>query len=232
MKHVLITGGAKGIGRAIVEILAGGDYEIVATYNASKSEADELTAKYKNVRFVQVDLTDRKVLNVFIADMGKEQFDVIVNNAGLYVGKTFEKFSEAELFEQVDLNFAAPARLMQGLLPVLKKSKSPLIINISSQAANPMLPGEAMYSAVKSAMSTLSQVLRTELNPKGVRVTTFEPWGVNTYGVSEPSGMVTPKELAEVVRYVIDLPGHLQLDTVGISHIQQFRGDYPEWIEK
>lgn len=83
--------------------------------------------------------------------------------------------TKAELLEQIDLNLTAPTRLMHGLLPTLKKAHAPLIINLSSQAANPIYPGESMYSAVKAALSTLSQVLRAELNPQVVRVVTIEP---------------------------------------------------------
>ena len=225
-KRVLVTGGARGIGRAIVEELVRFGYDVVATHY----KTDDLV---KGAQYLRVNLTDRGELDKFITQVGnREPIDVLINNAGLWLGKPFEKMSKEELFEQIDLNLAAPARLIHGLLPSLKKSKAPLVINLSSQAVHPVFPGEAMYSAVKSALSTLSTVLRTELNPLGVRVTTFQPWGVNTYGIAEPSRMVLPPELAKVVRYVIELPDHLQLDTVSISHIKQFRGEYPDWIEK
>ncbi|OGL36874.1 hypothetical protein A3E49_01070 [Candidatus Saccharibacteria bacterium RIFCSPHIGHO2_12_FULL_49_19] len=225
-KRVLVTGGARGIGRAIVEELVRFGYDVVATHY----KTDDLV---KGAQYLRVDLTDRGELDKFITQVGnREPIDVLVNNAGLWLGKPFEKTAKAELFEQIDLNLAAPTRLTHGLLPLLKKAEAPLVINVSSQAAHPIFPGEAAYSAVKSALSTLSNVLRTELNPLGIRVTTFEPWGVNTYGIKEPSGMVLPSELAKIVRYVIELPGHLQLDTVGISHIKQYRGGYPDWIEK
>src|SRR3989344_415162 len=225
-KRILVTGGARGIGRAIVEELVRSGYDIVATHY----KTDDLV---KGAQYFRVDLTDRGELDKFIAQMvNREPIDVLVNNAGLWLGKPFEKTAEAELFEQVDLNLTAPTRLTHGLLPLLRKVEAPLVVNISSQAAHPVFPGEAAYSAVKSALSTLSNVLRAELNPLGIRVTTFEPWGVNTYGIEEPSGMVLPSELAKVVRYVIELPDHLQLDTVGISHIKKYRGEYPDWIEK
>ncbi len=228
-KRVLVTGGARGIGKAIVEELAGKDYEIVATYNSSKESAEKIAKQYPNVTYHHVDLENRDALNDFIGKVG--ELDVLINNAGIWIGKPFEKMTENELFEQVDLNFAAPARLIQGLLPNLRKRKSPMVINISSQAAHPVYPGEAMYSAAKSALSTLSQVLRAELNPIGVRVITVEPWGVNTYGIPEPSEMVKPEELARTIRYVIEAPEYLQLEKIGISHVKQWRGNYPEWIE-
>lgn len=233
VKHVLITGGAKGIGKAIVEDLAARDYKITATYHGSKAAADKLTAKFPNVHYVSVDLQDRHAIDDFIAKTAADEpIDVLINNAGVYVGKPFEKMTKEELFQQIDLNFSAPARLIQGLLPSLKKSKTPLIINISSQAVHERISGEAMYTAVKAALSTLSYVLRAELNPKGVRIVTVEPFAVNTYGLDEPSGMILPEELAKTVRYAIEMPGHLQLDNLGISHIKQPRPDYPNWIEQ
>lgn len=226
-KRVLVTGGARGIGKAIVEELTKNGYEVIATYNETKP------AELKNVTYYQVNLRDKKAINKFIRQIASsDTLDVLVNNAGKWRGKLFERMTEDELYEQVELNFAAPARLMHGLLPTLRKSSAPLIINISSQAAHPIYAGEAMYSAAKSALSTLSQVLRTELNPSGVRVVTVEPWGVNTYGGKEPSGKLLPGEVAKLVNYVISAPDHIQFDTVGVGHIKQWRGEYPGWLEK
>lgn len=232
MKRIIVSGGARGIGRAIVEELAPEGHKIIATFNNSDKAAKELAAKYPNVEFVEIDLTNREAVTRFIKEMSKEKIDVYIGNAGLWLGKIFEKNTEEELLEQVDLNFASQAQLMRGFLPALERSESGQMIIISSQAANPVFPGEAMYSASKAALSTLAKVLRAELNRKGIRLTTFEPWGVNTYGISEPSGMVKPKELAEIVRFVINTPSHLQLDTIGISHVKQWRGDFPEWVEQ
>lgn len=226
MKKILVTGGARGIGKAIVDELAGAGHKVVATYHASKPSNGK-------VDYRKVNLEDREELDAFIDQVAKEEpIDVLINNAGIYLGKVFEKMTKEEMFEQIDLNFAAPSRLMHGLLPALKKSKTPLIINISSQAAHPIMPGEAMYSAVKSALSTLSSILRIELNPKRVRLTTIEPWGVNTYGIPEPSNMILPKELAQVIKYVVEAPDHIQFDTINLSHVKQWRANYPEWIEK
>lgn len=232
MKHVFVTGGAKGIGKAIVEELAMHDYKITATYNHSKAAADAIVAEHPNVQYVAVDLEDRQALDACIKQLAAaEPIDVLINNAGIYLGKAFEKMSEAELYQQTDLLFAAPARLIQGVLPVLKKADAPLIINISSQAVHSQLPGEAMYGAAKAAVSSLSHVLRAELNTQGIRVTAIEPYGVNTHGFPEPSDSIVPEDLAQIIRYVIELPDNLQLDTVGLSHIKQPRADYPEWVE-
>jgi 3-oxoacyl-[acyl-carrier protein] reductase len=233
MKHVLVTGGAKGIGRAIVEDLAAHGYKVTATYHGSKAAADEVKTKFPDVKYLAVDLEDRKDLDAFITQLLKgDPIDVLINNAGVWVGKPFDKLTKKELFQQIDLNLVAPARLMHGLLPVIEKSKAPLIINISSQAVHERVAGEAVYSAVKNALSVLSYVLRAELNPRGVRIVTLEPFAVNTYGIPEPSNMILPAELAVQVRAAIELPDHLQFDNIGISHIKQPRPDYPNYIEQ
>lgn len=232
MKHVVVTGGARGIGKAIVEELASNGYEVTATYHDSQKVAEEITAKYPSVTYKHVDLEDRKELDKLIKELSTKPIDIIINNAGVYVGKRFTKMTEAELYRQVDLNFAAPARLIQGLVPALEKSKTPIVVNISSQSTTGKLTGEAMYSAVKAALSTLADVLRAELNQKGIRFVTFEPFGVNTYGVPEPSNMILPKDLAQIVRQAIEVPDHIQLDTIRVSHIKQDRPDFPEWVEK
>lgn len=233
MKHVLVTGGAKGIGKAIVEELAEHGYKVTATCHNSLKSAQEIESKYPSVSYKQVDLEDRKNVDKLIDELQKSQpIDVLINNAGIYTGKRFTKMTEVELYQQVDLNFTAPARLIQGLVPILSKTKAPVVINISSQAVEARLTGEAMYSAVKSALSTLAYVLRAELNPKGIRFVTVEPFGVNTYGIPEPSNLIPPKDLAQVIRYAIEAPDHIQLDIIRLSHIKQDRPDFPEWVEK
>lgn len=233
MKHVFVTGGAKGIGRAIVEDLAENGYNVTATCHESTEVAQEIEAKYPKVAFKQVDLQDRKRVDALIAELqAGDPIDVLINNAGIYTGKRFTKMTEAELYQQVDLNLVAPARLIHGLVPSLAKTKSPIVVNISSQAAEARLTGEAMYSAVKSALSTLSNILRAELNPRGIRVVTIEPFAVNTYGIPEPSSMMPPKDIAQIIRYAIETPDYIQLDTVRLSHIKQTRPDFPEWVEQ
>jgi NAD(P)-dependent dehydrogenase (short-subunit alcohol dehydrogenase family) len=233
MKHVVVTGGARGIGKTIVEELAAHGYEVTAICHESTKAADAVAAVHKNVRYVRVDLQDREAVAKAIEELLQgDPIDVLINNAGIYVGKRFEKMTSAELFQQIDLNLAAPAQLAHELLPSLKQAKAPLIINVSSQAVHARLTGEAMYTAVKAALSNLSFVLRAELNPEGVRVTTVEPYAVNTYGIPEPSNMILPEELARSIRSIIEMPDHLQVDTFGLSHIKQNRPDYPDWIDK
>src|SRR5690349_25149634 len=127
MKHILVTGGAKGIGRAIVEDLAARGHRITATYRGSKDAAEKIAAKFPNVTYVSVDLENRADIDRFVAEMIKgDPIDILINNAGVYAGKPFEKMSQAEVLQQIDINFTAPALLMHGLLPALKKAKAPL----------------------------------------------------------------------------------------------------------
>ncbi len=234
-KKVLITGGSRGIGFSIAKaVLPYAERLIlVARHEEQLGQAVEKLDGSK-ITAISADLTDTSELEEVVNKI-KSQFnalDVLVNNAGIYIGKRFEVTSLKEINQMIDLNFKAYTLLISQLLPLLKKGDHPQIINISSCAARAEVYGESVYSATKAAVTAFSNVLRKELNERGIRVTAIQPWGVDTYGVEGAENfMLNPDEVGKLAAFIISASPTTQIDWVELSHIKQWRGEKPPWVE-
>lgn len=233
-KTVLITGASRGIGFAIAKSLES-EFENMILVARHKETLDKAAGQLKGPKIFKyvVDLEDEKELLKFAKEINKKfkSLDVLVNNAGVYIGRRFINEPTEEIIRILNLDLKCHILLTHELLPIIKKGKNPQIINISSHAVRTLLYGEAVYTAAKSAISSFSDVLRKELNDEGIRITAIEPGGVDTYPIPKPDILLSPLEIGEAVSYIIDRPATVQIDVLGLSHIKQWRGTKPGWIE-
>lgn len=233
-KTILITGASRGIGLAIAKKMDG-RFENMILVAKHKSGLDKATKLLNNSKVFKyaINLEDEKEVVKFTNEISKKfnNLDVLVNNAGVYLGKTFEKQSIEDVLKMINLNLTSYILLTHQLLPILKKGNNPQIINISSFAVTEKLQGEAVYTATKSAVSSFSDVLRKEISPLGVRITAIQPGGVDTYPVPKPDVLLSPNEIADTVEYILTRPNTVQIETIQLSHIKQWRGVKPSWIE-
>ncbi len=233
-RTILITGASRGIGHAIAKRMDA-QFENIILVSKNKDILDNSTKSFKKSKIFKyvVNLESEKEVLNFTEDISKRFncLDVLVNNAGVYLGKTFEKQSIEDVLKMINLNLTSYILLTHQLLPLLKKGNSPQIINISSFAVTEKLQGEAVYTATKSAVSSFSDVLRKEISPLGVRITAIQPGGVDTYPVPKPEVLLSPDEIASTVEYILSRPATVQIETIQLSHIKQWRGVKPSWIE-
>lgn len=231
---VLITGASKGIGFAIAKAIAP-EFERIILVARDKEHLEKAAAKLQsfNVILITADLEDPKEIQKLVEYVANEVggLDVLVNNAGVYIGKRFDHNSPEEIAKMINLNFTAYTVLTHKLLPLLKKGKNPQIINTSSCATHAQLYGEAVYSGTKAAVTAFSNVLRKELNDEGIRITTVQPWGVDTYDVPQPDTLLHPDEVGRSVLFAVTSSPLTQIDNIDLSHINQWRGDKPDWIK-
>jgi len=232
-KTALITGASKGIGFAIANAVAP-HFENLILVARNKENLEKAAAKLssKNVVILTADLEDEKEIEKIAGYVHKEygSLDLLVNDAGAYIGKTFEKNVTEEISRLINLNLRAYALLTNQLLPALFKGQDAQIINISSAAATDQTIGEAVYAATKAGVSAFSNILRKELNSKGIRVTAIQPWGVDTYEVPMPDQLLNPDEIGTVVEFILLAPPTTQIDLIELSHIKQWRGTKPPWV--
>lgn len=181
-KVVLITGASRGIGRACVDSFSRRGALVSA---AARSPLD-----LPDIFSTQCDLTvagDReRLVQQTMARFGR--IDILVNNAGhgLYGSTETADLKEAKaLFE---LNFFAALGTIQLVLPLLRAQKEGHLVNVSSLAADIVLPWMTLYSASKSALSSVSSGLRRELRGTGVQVTDVLPGYVTTGFQGSASG--------------------------------------------
>lgn len=183
-KRALVTGGSRGIGRAITLALAKEGVQVVAGYRQD-SEAvtaleKELQALGSGHRLVRADIgTDDGVTALLAAcqeTLGA--LDVIVNNAGAMSQIPYAELPDAEWERLIGTNLTAPHRIVRRALPLLRSGAS--IINIGSGLALVGMPGRAHYTASKAGLLGLSRSQAKELGRRGIRVNVISPGIVET----------------------------------------------------
>ncbi|MEO3751602.1 oxidoreductase [Streptomyces sp. B6B3] len=178
----LITGASSGFGRAIAEAaLAAGD-TVVASARRPESVHDLVAAHPDRAATTHLDVTD----NARIADVVAEvmlwygRIDVLVNNAGHGQVGAVEETTDGELRDLMDLHFFGPAALVRAVLPHMRERKSGAVVQISSFGGQVAYPGFSAYCASKFALEGLSESLRQEVAPHGIKVLVVEPGAFRT----------------------------------------------------
>ncbi|MBW4708491.1 SDR family oxidoreductase [Roseobacter sp. YSTF-M11] len=188
MRVALITGAARGLGRAIAQDLAT-DHHVAITYNTT--DPGPLLKERPDVFPIKADLAGAAaaadVITRTITTFGR--LDVLVNNAGAIVPTAHDATDFADHKLNFDVNVIAPMALLSAALPYLNPSAS--VINISS--TNAVLPamGASAYSASKAALNTWTRGMAKELGPRGIRVNAVAP------GATERPENPRPEELIE-----------------------------------
>ncbi len=186
-KTVIITGAAKGIGRAIATTFAYSGYNVCINYNTSEDEAKDLCAELAksgcNVIIYKADITNRKevdnMVEYVIGTFGN--IDVLINNAGISEYKLFIDINEEDLQRMLNVNIMGTFNMTQS---VLKKSMLPrkdgTIINISSIWGMVGASLEVAYSTSKAAIIGMSKALAKELAPSNITVNVVAPGAIST----------------------------------------------------
>ncbi len=180
----VITGGSKGIGKAIAEeyLKLGAEVIVSARNEANLSAAVAELSKHGIVYGVRADVTaaeDReKVINAASDMWGR--IDVLVNNAGTNIRKRTLDYTEGEFDFLMETNLSAAFEMCRLAHPLLINSKYPSIVNISSSAARQVLSTGAPYAAAKAGLSHLTRYLAVEWGHEGIRVNSIEPWYIRT----------------------------------------------------
>jgi 3-oxoacyl-[acyl-carrier protein] reductase len=176
-KTALVTGGSRGVGRAIVTRLARDGARVVFTYKDSKAAAEELARQLPSVTAIRADQEDLSSLAEMFAPV-ESGLDILVNNAAInprvplsdLTGEDFDRVMTVNAKFAV-LAMTQAARLM---------SDGGRIINISSLNTALPAPGHALYSASKAVLEQFTQVTARELGPRGITVNTVSPGAVDT----------------------------------------------------
>ena len=188
MAYALITGGSKGIGKAIAEYLAKQKYNILLVARSEtllKENAAALEKKF-GVK------TDIFVADISTADSAKKiadwcsskNYDVslLINNAGYGLGGAFEKLPLEEQLNMMQLNMQSLVQLTYLMIPVLKKNKpKSYILNVASTAAHQAVPFLGVYSATKAFVLSFSRALHHELKGENISVSCLCPGPTDTY---------------------------------------------------
>jgi NADP-dependent 3-hydroxy acid dehydrogenase YdfG len=181
----VITGAGSGIGRATALAMARrGCHLALADINEAAVQDTARTAQALGVRATahRLDVADRAAVAAFPEEVERahKRVDLVMNNAGVALGGTFEQVSEQDFDWLLDINFHGVVRMTRAFLPLLHRSDDARIVNVSSNYCNITPPGQAAYSASKFAVRGFSNVLRHELEGSTVGVSVVHPGGVAT----------------------------------------------------
>ncbi|MDQ1096712.1 MULTISPECIES: SDR family oxidoreductase [Chryseobacterium] len=178
-KVALVTGGTKGIGKAIADALRDMGAQVIVIARTEPEEA------LKEQHFIAADLTEagtaEGISKKVIEKYGR--IDIIINNAGanLSPGGGFSVLEDEHWINDWQLNFLSVVRINKAFLPAMIAQKNGVIINVSTNAAKqPIWEMTMSYSSAKAALNAYSKALASELGPHGIRVNVVSPGVVET----------------------------------------------------
>lgn len=175
MLNVLITGCSSGIGRALADAFQSAGHIVWAS---ARREEDVATLAAACFNAVQLDVNDSAALQRLAAQLG--ELDVLINNAGYGAMGPLLDGGTAAMQRQFETNVFSMVGVTQALFPALRRRKG-LVVNIGSVSGVLVTPFAGVYCASKAAVHALSDALRMELAPFGVRVMEVQPGAINTH---------------------------------------------------
>lgn len=171
-KIALVTGSARGIGRAIVERLANEGAQMVIS-----CDMGEAVYEQANVRHEILNVTDRAGIAALVSKLQEEfgRIDILVNNAGITKDSLLIRMSEDQWDSVIDVNLKGVFNMTQAVAPVMSKNKSGSIVTLSSVVGLYGNIGQTNYAATKGGVITMTKTWAKELGRKGVRANCVAP---------------------------------------------------------
>ncbi|MCR4524027.1 MULTISPECIES: SDR family oxidoreductase [Bosea] len=186
MTKVLVTGGAKGVGAAIVRALAAAGHDVDFTFRSSadqaKALAQEIAASHpgRSIVALPLDLSDKEALDAFCEARESETYFGLVHNAGQPYDSLAAMMAQDKAEAAMQVNFWAFTRLAKSLMRTMIRARAGRIVAIGSVAALRGNPGNAAYAASKGALISYAKTLAVETGKRGVTVNVIAPGFVDT----------------------------------------------------
>lgn len=176
-KVVIVTGASSGIGWATAVLLAqkGARVALVARSN---DKLEQLSKELPGSYVVQTDMSKKEEIEQMVKKVHQQygRIDILINNAGQGYDADVEKINTETFHKVFNVDVVGPLIAMQEVIPIMRKQKSGLIINISSGTALMFLPGMAAYSSLKRALVGVSLTAREELKKDHITVSVVYPY--------------------------------------------------------
>ena len=177
-KVAFVTGGAKGIGSAIVKRLIKDGYKVAFTYNNSEEKANSLANEFgENCKAYKLDITDSNAVKTIVDDIEKDfgEIAVLVNNAGVAEQALFTDITDDMWHRMIDTNLSGAFYCSRAVLKYMINRKSGKIINIASIWGETGGSCEVHYSASKSGLIGMTKALAKEVGLSGITVNSVSP---------------------------------------------------------
>ena len=223
-KNIVITGGSDGLGKSIAKSLSAEDNVIILATNEEKLKnvAKGIKCHYRicDVRdYKQVSLIMNEIIDKF------HRIDVLINNAGIWIKDELDVNDSNNIQNVMDINLLGTINCAKAVIPYMKKQKSGLIININSQNGIIHKAERTVYTASKWGVTGFSRSLQAETSKYGIRVSDVMPGLMKTNMFKKMniekdlSNGLDTKEVARLIKFIIDTPDYIVIPEVGIKHI-------------
>ncbi len=185
-RTALVTGGSRGIGRAVVLRLAGDGADVTFFYRDNKDAANDVVAAVNAmgqvVTAVQLDIRDSGACAQAVEAVAerRERIDLLVNNAGVIRDNPLAGFSDADVQDVLDTNVTGVFNMTRAVAPYMISQRGGRIVNISSVSGEKGGRGQTNYAASKGAINALTRALAVELAPRRITVNAVAPGVIDT----------------------------------------------------
>jgi 3-hydroxy acid dehydrogenase / malonic semialdehyde reductase len=229
-RNALITGATSGIGEATARLLATNKYNLILC-GRRKEKLEKLKAElsaHTRVTTLSFDVRDYGAVKSALKSLSSDwkRIDVLINNAGNAHGlDPIHKGSVEDWDAMIDINVKGLLYVSREVIPGMTEQKSGHIINIGSIAGKEVYPNGNVYCASKFAVDAVTQGMRLDLNPFGIKVTSIHPGMVETEfsivrfkGDADKASAVykglkplTGQDIADLISYVLSAPDHVHI---------------------
>jgi len=239
-KTILITGATSGIGKATAQLFAKYHYKIIICGRRKDrlAELEKELSEYTDVHSLAFDVRDKAAVLESINSLPEyfSEIDVLINNAGNAHGLDPIQTGDLEDWDaMIDINVKGLLYVSKAIIPKMVAKKSGHIISIGSTAAKEVYPNGNVYCGTKHAVDAISQGMRIDLNPFGIRVGAIHPGMVETEfsevrfkGDADKASNVykgfdplQAEDIADIIHFVVSRPYHVNIaDLVVMSTAQ------------
>jgi NADP-dependent 3-hydroxy acid dehydrogenase YdfG len=237
MKAAIVTGASSGFGEAISLMLLGEGYRVYGLarrYERLKNTFE----KFKNFVPYEINLLGNKEIETFFKKIGVDKnLCLLVNCAGLALGADpYDQMKLKDVDTMIGTNITALAHMIHHFLKTENKEK--YIINLGSIAGNYVYPNNNVYGGTKAFVNHFSKNLRSDLLGKNIRITSIEPGLAKTEfslvrlkgnrekaeAIYKNTEYIKATDIAEIVKMLIHLPKHLNINSIEVMPITQSNG--------
>ena len=213
-KTILITGTTSGVGATLAYAY------IEKGWNVIGLARGESLFDFPNYKHYQVDVGNPYHLNEVFFQIGEKNIDILVNNAAVFKMKSFSQTSIDEIDDMIDINLKGSMYVTKFALQNMEKGSRIFFIN--SVAGLEELENQSAYCSSKHGLTGFAGVLGQELRPRGIKVTSIHPGGIDTplwsrdipYPCGDVSKAISPMELVKVIDFVYNSQFNIEYKTI------------------
>ncbi|MCR5339461.1 MAG: SDR family oxidoreductase [Lachnospiraceae bacterium] len=205
-KSVLVTGASSGIGKACAELFAKKGYTVTGVSRHCK-EGEKRYHSGGSITMARLDVTDEEAVFDFVKNAGG--FDIAVLSAGMGIAGAVEDVPTSLVRQQMEINYFGVLHVCRALLPGMRKRRDGFLCIVGSFGGKVSIPMQAHYSATKYALEALSDAMRLECEPYGVKVTIIEPGDTRTgFTKNRRLYLKDGSDYNEEVRHAVGIMAH------------------------